>query len=443
MSLTKVSYSMISGAPVNVLDFGAVGDGVTDDTAAFVAAQQASKSIWVPSGDYVLKGLRIYSKVNLIGAGYENTRFLQGDPAQPAINCLSDAVTGQLLSLNLSNFGVVGHASATVAAVKLEATGVYAIFRSNFDFIISNCYQGINAQGVPSNNIFYCSFKCVVGNTTSTGVVLYGGAYNKYDFFISAVGNSRMIEHEGFGDTFIRLVGEGQIYSSGQNTLFLAPTIEEILSTPPTPYAIHLNGFNQTLISPLIILNAASSARVTHCIRPFSKSWIANPRMIVNGVANPFEYVAGGANFTLQGQGQNDCTNKMEVVYDGSDAGRDLRNVAKIGDLSAFMTSASTYNGATTQYLAPTTSFNVNINNNTDVLILEPTGVIPIAGISLGYAGVTRKSGQRLTIYTSKAITSAVYNGLGSDVSLFPASYSAGEVFRAVYDAALNKWFPC
>lgn len=35
MALTKVSYSMISGTPVSVIDFGAVGDGTTDDTAAF------------------------------------------------------------------------------------------------------------------------------------------------------------------------------------------------------------------------------------------------------------------------------------------------------------------------------------------------------------------------------------------------------------------------
>ena len=41
MSLTKATYSMIDGAPANVLDFGAVGDGVTNDTAAIQAAIDA------------------------------------------------------------------------------------------------------------------------------------------------------------------------------------------------------------------------------------------------------------------------------------------------------------------------------------------------------------------------------------------------------------------
>jgi hypothetical protein len=40
MALTKVSYSMISGAPINALDFGADPTGVADSSAAFNAAIQ-------------------------------------------------------------------------------------------------------------------------------------------------------------------------------------------------------------------------------------------------------------------------------------------------------------------------------------------------------------------------------------------------------------------
>lgn len=52
MSLTKVTFSMIDGAPVNVLDFGAVGDGVADDTAAGTAALATGKPVYWPTGTY-------------------------------------------------------------------------------------------------------------------------------------------------------------------------------------------------------------------------------------------------------------------------------------------------------------------------------------------------------------------------------------------------------
>lgn len=52
MSLTKASYSMIKGAPVNILDYGADPTGVADSTAAIQAAVDAGKSIFIPAGTF-------------------------------------------------------------------------------------------------------------------------------------------------------------------------------------------------------------------------------------------------------------------------------------------------------------------------------------------------------------------------------------------------------
>jgi polygalacturonase len=56
MALTKVTYSMISGAAANVFDFGAVGNGVANDTAAIQAAIDSLGSggtVYFPVGSYL------------------------------------------------------------------------------------------------------------------------------------------------------------------------------------------------------------------------------------------------------------------------------------------------------------------------------------------------------------------------------------------------------
>jgi hypothetical protein len=52
MALTKVSFSMINGEVVNVLDYGAVADGVTNDAAAITAAVATGKNVYFPKGTY-------------------------------------------------------------------------------------------------------------------------------------------------------------------------------------------------------------------------------------------------------------------------------------------------------------------------------------------------------------------------------------------------------
>ena len=83
MSLTKVSYSMISGACANILDFGADPTGVADSTAAIQAAIDSVVSgggtdgglVYFPAGTYkVTSTITISSNgVHLIGDGMNAT----------------------------------------------------------------------------------------------------------------------------------------------------------------------------------------------------------------------------------------------------------------------------------------------------------------------------------------------------------------------------------
>ena len=69
MALTKVSYSMITGAPVNALDYGADPTGVADSTTALQAAIDAAygSTLYIPAGMYVHTGLNIHEGITLIG----------------------------------------------------------------------------------------------------------------------------------------------------------------------------------------------------------------------------------------------------------------------------------------------------------------------------------------------------------------------------------------
>lgn len=93
MSLTKASYSMITGAPVNVKDFGAVGDGTTDDTAALVAAAaalQSNQTLYFPNGTYLIsyQGTAYSSVYGNVVMNFDNLSDLTfvGDGATIKIN---------------------------------------------------------------------------------------------------------------------------------------------------------------------------------------------------------------------------------------------------------------------------------------------------------------------------------------------------------------------
>tara|TARA_R110000822_G_scaffold151160_2_gene290281 strand:- start:9 stop:1430 length:1422 start_codon:yes stop_codon:yes gene_type:complete len=70
MSLTKVSYSMIQGAPVNILDYGASASS-SNNSVAIQAALDTGLDVYVPSGDFVVTDTLTMKTAyqNLFGVG--------------------------------------------------------------------------------------------------------------------------------------------------------------------------------------------------------------------------------------------------------------------------------------------------------------------------------------------------------------------------------------
>lgn len=103
MGLTRATYSMIEGAVYNVLDYGAVGDGIADDTAAIQAAIDAAGVqggvVYHPAGTYLCAGLVINKP------GVE----LRGETKSSSIlkaNAASDILTLNASAENVSDCGV-------------------------------------------------------------------------------------------------------------------------------------------------------------------------------------------------------------------------------------------------------------------------------------------------------------------------------------------------
>lgn len=71
MALTKAHNRIIAGSALNVLDFGATGDGTTDDTVAIQAAidkaETTGNDVIFPAGTYLMKTITIGDNVGLVG----------------------------------------------------------------------------------------------------------------------------------------------------------------------------------------------------------------------------------------------------------------------------------------------------------------------------------------------------------------------------------------
>ena len=180
MALTKVHTRMINEGAVNVIDYGAVGDGTTDDTSAFNAAALAASNgqLFIPkqSGSYYLISDDILLQSNTV------VNFEAGVVIQTAPNTFG---TGEaVLKMNeVSNIVINGNGATlkgsregthpNIISFGISLTGAEDIWINDI-YCQDHSGDGFYVAEADDNNPFYCKriwmSNCVAYNNMRNGL---------------------------------------------------------------------------------------------------------------------------------------------------------------------------------------------------------------------------------------------------------------------------------
>ena len=205
MALTKASYSMITGAPYNVKDYGAVGDGTTDDKGAINLAITAANAagggtVVIPNGTFAvggsvvsgiadgIAGIVLLSNVNLViqgtvfvKNGTTGSGTFYGVIRSPDVGISNASITGT---------GTInGNKANQVASQQCSNIYLSCVFNVVVDGIYCVNANGMGIQLIPPSSLPTPPFggatthtacavqNCFVNNVTNIGIQVSHGLY--------------------------------------------------------------------------------------------------------------------------------------------------------------------------------------------------------------------------------------------------------------------------
>jgi hypothetical protein len=222
LTRAKLATAAKGAAVYNVKDYGAEGDGLTDDTTAIQAAIDAApagSTIFAPTGKYVISTLSITKPLTMKGEGVtwrgtgtfahaswaeltrgDGTLFISSATSGAALTYAPSPDSGQV---DLQDFGIIGPGSGTSTGLSMPAgparNNLRNVMLGNFSIglnmaclqnqivslSIRGCSVGLTFGSGANANTFIGTdvVACVIGiqngtggSTGATGNVFHGGA---------------------------------------------------------------------------------------------------------------------------------------------------------------------------------------------------------------------------------------------------------------------------
>jgi hypothetical protein len=219
MALTKASYSMITGAPVNVLDYGVIADGTTNNTvalAAALAAVPANGTLYFPAGVYCGYLLLRRNNITIMGDGSASTTLklpnncptitvpfegggtITGLPNVIEVGeCALGNSANTYSKINIVGLTIDGnYTNNTAPTTDLFGHGII-LTKSSYCFIDDVVAQNCFATGI--DNVINSNYNKISATCISCGnATISGGHYPNFDINSSKYGLFNIISTGGY-----------------------------------------------------------------------------------------------------------------------------------------------------------------------------------------------------------------------------------------------------